>query len=174
MNINANVGSVGNSATLVHVLRARFGAGRIVLPTSGSRVYTHLKHVQGVPSSIEGQGYSIHKMRAIDSMIATAYERRCTAHQCQRCTARHRYSGGNRKATPRGCRWWRSLSPQIGRGNRPAYRPACIALVIHCPDLRGSFLPCYSNLWWSVRLSTLVMVSSHGQRRYAVAADRCK
>ena len=70
MNINANVGNVGNSATLVHVLRARFGSGRIVLPTSDSRVYTHLKHIQGVPSSIEGQGYSINRMRAIDSMIA--------------------------------------------------------------------------------------------------------
>ena len=70
MNIDASAGNIAHSATLVHLLRARAGAGRIVLPTSNTSNYTRLKHVQGVPSSIEGQGYSISKLRRLDAMIA--------------------------------------------------------------------------------------------------------
>jgi hypothetical protein len=51
------------------LVKARYGLGKLSLPVSGPLGYARLKHIQGVPPSGEGGGFSIQKLQVLDSLI---------------------------------------------------------------------------------------------------------
>ena len=61
--------SVNRTIPISNLLRARFSPGRIALPVRNQAIYARFKYVQGVPASMEGQGFSISRLRMLDNLI---------------------------------------------------------------------------------------------------------
>ncbi|MEX2443837.1 MAG: hypothetical protein WD492_09545 [Alkalispirochaeta sp.] len=53
---------------LSDLVRARVSESRVAMPVRGA-VYARLDHISGVPSRSPNAGYSLSRLRAIDSMI---------------------------------------------------------------------------------------------------------
>ncbi|MFP3959579.1 MAG: hypothetical protein ACLFM6_06480 [Spirochaetaceae bacterium] len=51
------------------LVKARFGPGKLTLPVSGPLGYARFEHVQGIPSTVDGGGFSIQKLKVLDSLI---------------------------------------------------------------------------------------------------------
>ncbi len=64
------VGAVSHNPTvnLANILRAQYSAGKVALPVDGA-LYARFRHIQGVPSSGAGNGYSISKLQVIDLLV---------------------------------------------------------------------------------------------------------
>lgn len=54
---------------LSDLVRARISESRVSLPVRGA-VYARLNHISGVPAGSANAGYSLSRLRAIDSMIS--------------------------------------------------------------------------------------------------------
>lgn len=53
-----------------NLIRARVSEGAIALPVnSTSAVYSNFKHIKGIPAAVDGTGYSISRLRALDNLI---------------------------------------------------------------------------------------------------------
>ena len=63
-----SLSTINNTIHLSNLIRAQYSPGRIALPTSGA-MYTRLKHVQGVPTHTPDGGYSVSKLRMIDTLV---------------------------------------------------------------------------------------------------------
>lgn len=58
------------SLSLTNLVRARYSDGKIAVPVRSSHlVYSHLKHVSGVPAVHRDSGYSITLLRRLDNLI---------------------------------------------------------------------------------------------------------
>ena len=54
----------------VNIMRARFGNGRLTYPVKPNQaLYAQFEHVAGLPSSSEGGGLSLSKLRSIDILL---------------------------------------------------------------------------------------------------------
>ncbi len=51
------------------VIGARFHPGKVSLPVSNMHTYASFDHVRGVPSPVEGGGYSISRLQIINSIL---------------------------------------------------------------------------------------------------------
>lgn len=51
------------------VVKARSSSGRVKLPLAQPGMYMSFKYVQGVPARREGEGYSLYKLRMLDTLI---------------------------------------------------------------------------------------------------------
>lgn len=60
---------VHRTIPITNLLRAQFSPGRIALPVQNQAIYARFKHVQGVPSTAEGQGFSMARLRMLDNLI---------------------------------------------------------------------------------------------------------
>ncbi|TVQ39618.1 MAG: hypothetical protein EA384_06190 [Spirochaetaceae bacterium] len=65
----AQSAALNRTVALSSILRARHSLGKVTLPLQGGSNYMRLKHVQGVPASQEGSGYSPARLRMIDAMV---------------------------------------------------------------------------------------------------------
>jgi hypothetical protein len=53
-----------------HLLRARYGSGRISFPVRPNQaIYAHFKHVSGVPAADQNGGLSLSRLKSIDTLI---------------------------------------------------------------------------------------------------------
>jgi hypothetical protein len=50
------------------ILRIRSAAGRVSLPLN-QPIFVRFEHVSGVPSAVNGEGYSVFKLRILDTLI---------------------------------------------------------------------------------------------------------
>ncbi|TVR05260.1 MAG: hypothetical protein EA403_03250 [Spirochaetaceae bacterium] len=64
-----DVASLTRNIALSNLLRARTSPGRVSVPLQGSVNYMRLKHVQGVPASEGNSGFSLSRLRMLDTMI---------------------------------------------------------------------------------------------------------
>jgi hypothetical protein len=64
------------------VVRANVSDGRVALPVRGG-IYARLNHIAAVPAGSTDQGYSLARLRAIDSMITRIARLRETAPAAQ-------------------------------------------------------------------------------------------
>lgn len=53
---------------LTDLMKVRYASGRLSLPSSQS-FFVRFKHVSGIPSGERGEGYSIAKLRILDTLI---------------------------------------------------------------------------------------------------------
>ena len=60
---------VHRTVPLSNLVRAQVSPGRIALPVQNQAIYARFKHVQGIPATAEGQGYSIARLRMLDNLI---------------------------------------------------------------------------------------------------------
>jgi len=67
--LDASISGGPQTVPVTSLVRARFGLGKLSLPVSGPLGYARLKHIQGVPASSEGSGFSIQKLQVLDSLI---------------------------------------------------------------------------------------------------------
>jgi hypothetical protein len=52
------------------IVRAQNSTSRIALPVEKNQyLYAQLKHVYGMPSNSDGQGYTLSKLRALDNLL---------------------------------------------------------------------------------------------------------
>jgi len=54
---------------LTHILNPGGVSGPLTLPLSQPLMFIRLKHVVGVPSPVDGQGFSISKLQILDALI---------------------------------------------------------------------------------------------------------
>ncbi|MCA1754451.1 MAG: hypothetical protein LC641_07130 [Spirochaeta sp.] len=67
--LDSTVQPTRSTVPVQDLLRARFADGRISLPVSGSAVYARFRHVQGVPTDGETMGFSMSRLRILDTLI---------------------------------------------------------------------------------------------------------
>jgi hypothetical protein len=68
--LDASTGISRNlTVPLTDLVRANVSGSRVALPVQGS-VYARLNHISAVPARSSDAGYSLSRLRAIDSMIA--------------------------------------------------------------------------------------------------------
>ena len=63
------ISSGPQTVPVTSLVRARYGLGKLSLPVSGPLGYARLKHIQGIPPSTEGGGFSIQKLQVLDNLI---------------------------------------------------------------------------------------------------------
>ena len=64
------IGALRHNPTvnLSNILRAQYSSGKVALPLDGA-LYARFRHIQGVPASGNGSGYSISKLQVIDLLV---------------------------------------------------------------------------------------------------------
>ncbi|TVR93831.1 MAG: hypothetical protein EA428_01325 [Spirochaetaceae bacterium] len=67
--LNSGIQPSRSTVPVQELLRARYADGRISLPVSGSAVYARFRHVQGVPTDGETMGFSLSRLRVLDTLI---------------------------------------------------------------------------------------------------------
>lgn len=60
--------TLNRTVHLSNIIRAQYASGRISLPQEGG-LAARFKHVQGVPASGPGAGYSVSKLQMIDILV---------------------------------------------------------------------------------------------------------
>ncbi len=67
--LDSGIQPTRSTVPVQELLRARYADGRISLPVSGSAVYARFRHVQGVPTDGETMGFSLSRLRVLDTLI---------------------------------------------------------------------------------------------------------
>ncbi|NBF39962.1 MAG: hypothetical protein GVY14_06055 [Spirochaetes bacterium] len=67
--LDASISNGPQTVPVTSLVRARYGMGKLALPVNGPLGYVRLKHIQGIPPSGEGGGFSIQKLQVLDSLI---------------------------------------------------------------------------------------------------------
>ncbi len=62
--------SVNRSLSLPHIVKATYSGSKISVPVSpASSGYARFKHIKGIPSFASGSGFSVAKLKQLDTMI---------------------------------------------------------------------------------------------------------
>lgn len=67
MNVSGSWTSI--QITPATLIGARFDPGKVIFPVAGTSGYASFDHVRGVPSSEEGQGYSVGRLQIINRIL---------------------------------------------------------------------------------------------------------
>lgn len=62
--------TLARTIPVTRLLTSAYRSGKVSLPMTGGSVYASFKNVKGVPSTEEGQGMSIFRLKAMDALIA--------------------------------------------------------------------------------------------------------
>lgn len=57
------------TVSMNNLIRAQYGSGKLSLPLEGGLSYIGFEHVQGVRSFGQTEGFSIYRLKLLDSMI---------------------------------------------------------------------------------------------------------
>ncbi|MFP4374489.1 MAG: hypothetical protein ACLFPO_09160 [Spirochaetaceae bacterium] len=67
--LDTSISGGPQTVPVTSLVKARYGLGKLSLPVNSPLGYARLKHIQGVPPSADGGGFSIQKLQALDSLI---------------------------------------------------------------------------------------------------------
>lgn len=57
------------TVSMTNLIRSEYSSGKLSVPVEGPLAYVRFQHVRGVPASPDGQGFSVYRLKLLDSMI---------------------------------------------------------------------------------------------------------